>query len=144
VVELGTGPEEFEAMIPEQELGLIAGPQGGFHFVVHARVQGLDPGIVNQPVTTPRTFFSVFDEAGNQISWPDTPPYRLAYESRPDGWWQLPSGKVCLILNEVVPDIYGTRVRIRVEVIDRTDRVDTDERWVLVYDACKRNPDLCF
>ena len=50
--ELGTGAEGFQPLVDEQELGLWKGPQGGYHFIVHARMQEMAPGQPDVPTST--------------------------------------------------------------------------------------------
>src|SRR5688572_10884869 len=142
VVELGTGSVGFEPMIAEGDLGLVAGPQGGYHFIVHARMKNLAPGDPARPgrPENPSTVFAAFvpDGAGGEIQLDMmNPPYRLGYEDLDgDGWLELPSGRI-LQMNLLPPDVdafYGSRVRITVTVTDATGRVDTDERYVIARD----------
>src|SRR5687768_3319811 len=63
-VELGTGTTEFEPLADESELGLVAGPQGGHHFIVHVRMSGMVPGDPTMPglIGNPSTRFTVTGE----------------------------------------------------------------------------------
>lgn len=143
VVELGTGTIAFEPLADEGELGLVAGPQGGFHFIVHARMQMMAPGNPEEPVSTPSTRFSAYLEDGTQIDLRN-PAYRIAYEDEEgDGWFELPSGRILQIENQYEPGLYGQRVRVRVTVIDNQARYADDERWVTVFDYCERFPEEC-
>lgn len=142
VVELGTGALAFETLADEQQLGIIAGPQGGYHFIVHARIQLMSPGDPAEPVTTPATLYKVFREDGTQID-KQNPAYHIAYEDTGDGWFTLPGGRIAQIENEEVPAIYGQRVRIRVEVRDESGRTASDEKWVVAFDHCAVYPMDC-
>lgn len=142
VIELGTGALDFEPLAAEGELGLVAGPQGGFHFIVHARMHEMAPGDPDDAPSTPSTRFYAYREDGTQIDLRN-PAYRIAYEDRGDGWFELPGGRILQIENEFEPGIYGQRVRIRVTIIDNQARYADDERWVVVYDYCVRYPDEC-
>ena len=135
-VELGTGTLDFEPITPEQDLELIAGPQGGHHFIVHARATGLVPGDPSQPGQTgnPQTRFSVFDEDGLQVDL-QFPPYVLGYRDDGDGWYVLPSGRILQLVEVEVPRLYGTRVRIGVRVEDVLGATGSDERWVRVIEG---------
>jgi len=135
-VELGTGSIDFEPVTDEQDLELHAGPQGGHHFIVHARAQGLVPGDPSQPGQTgnPSTLFEVFDGDGAKID-ADFPPYRLGYKDDGNGWFELPSGRILQVLEEVVPQLYGSRVRITVQVEDTLGASGRDERWVHVIEG---------
>jgi hypothetical protein len=136
-VELGTGSLDFEPIAAEQDLELHAGPQGGHHFIVHARASGLVPGDPAQPGQqgNPQTFFKVFDEGGEQIDVM-FPPYVLGYADAGGGWYALPSGRILQVLEElVVPELYGARVRITVDVEDAAGATGSDERWVRVIEG---------
>jgi hypothetical protein len=135
-VELGTGSLDFEAIAAEQDLPLHAGPQGGHHFIVHSRASGLVPGDPAQPGQqgNPQTFFKAFNEAGDQIDVM-FPPYVLGYGDVGGGWYALPSGRILQMLEELVPTLYDTRVRITVEVEDAAGATGTDERWVHVIEG---------
>src|SRR5262245_63880148 len=118
-VEVGTGSLDFEPIAAEADLELHAGPQGGHHFIVHARASGLVPGDPTQPGQqgNPSTWFKVFDEGGNQIDVM-FPPYVLGYQDAGAGWYALPSGRILQVVEEMVEGLYGARVRI-VVVVDR-------------------------
>jgi hypothetical protein len=121
------------------ELSVYAGPQGGHHFYVHARIRGMSPGDREQPPeTNPATWFSAYLEDGTLIS--EIPcVYPLAYETDEDGEQALPYAPILQIRSELVPAIYGQRVRIKVEVMDGEGRYVTDEVWVIA--ASSEPPD---
>ncbi len=131
-VELGTGATDFEELAAEGDITLVSGPQGGHHFVVSARMHGLQPGDPSMPGTeqNPSTRFSVWNEAGEQIDV-DPPPYRLGYEAVGDDVYALPGGHIIQVLEENVPAIRNARVKIRVELEDASGARVTDERWVV-------------
>jgi hypothetical protein len=141
-IELGTGAEEgFEPIVDGQELGLVTGPQGGFHFLVHARAKGIAPGDPARPgqPDNPRTVFSAFVDDGTQEIQMDlmNPPYRLGYVT--EGEWQvLPSVRI-LQLDLAPADVeafYGTEVKITLRIEDSEGRVGTDERTVIARPYC--------
>lgn len=136
--ELGTGTTEFEPLADESELVLVAGPQGGFHFVVHARMRGLDPGDPARPglVENPRTEFAVTDEVDQRLDV-EMAPYRLGYLAIGDDY-VLPSGRIVRIRNEAVPSLYGRRARIEVQVTDASGESASDGRWIVVVEAPPR------
>ena len=130
-VELGTGVTEFEELAADGEIVLVAGPQGGHHFIVSARMRGLQPGDPTMPGTmfNPSTRFSVWNEAGDQLDV-NPPPYRLGYEEAGGGVFVLPGGHIIQVREEEVAALYGERVKIRVELEDASGTSVTDERWV--------------
>jgi hypothetical protein len=131
-VELGTGAVDFEELPDEGDIVLVSGPQGGHHFVVSARMHGLQPGDPSMPGTqqNPATRFSVWNEEGVQIDV-QPPPYRLGYEEVSDGVYALPGGHIIQVEEEFVPALVGARVQIRVELEDATGARVTDDRWVV-------------
>lgn len=131
-VELGTGTSAFEEVAPDSELVLVAGPQGGHHFILSAKMHGLQPGDPANPGTVynPSTRFSVWSEGGEQLDV-DPPPYRLGYEEVADGVYALPGGHIIQVREEEVDALYGGRVKLRVEIEDAAGAKVTDERWVV-------------
>ena len=43
-IELGTGEAEFQDLVDGDDLIVIRGPQGGYHFLGSVRIAGIDPG----------------------------------------------------------------------------------------------------
>lgn len=142
VAELGTGTTSYVPIVDEQELGLVRGPQGGFHFIVHGRMTGIAPGDPTRPgiPENPTTRFAAYREDGRQIDV-QAPPWRGGYEAGTDGWYELPSGRILQIENPEVPTLYGTRVRITINVRDAEGHVGADERWVVARDWDELLPD---
>ena len=133
-VELGTGTVTFTALEDGSPLAIVAGPQGGFHFVVHARARGIVPGEPRNPglPSNPRTTFAAF--LGDEQVDLELPPYRLGYEVN-DGSFTLPSGRILQLEQEVIPGIYDQDVRITVTVTDEEGDTASDERTVRAYEA---------
>lgn len=130
-VELGTGTTEFESLEPGQEVEIIAGEQGGHHFIVHARIRGMLPGDPEMPgsVDNPRTVFRAETEEGERVD-AEFPPYRLGYRDAEEETFTLPSGRLLILdpEDESLPDrLYGSRVRLGVRVEDAAGHVATDE-----------------
>lgn len=130
VVEVGTGALEFEPVAPDSDWTLVAGPQGGHHFIVNARARGLVPGDPTMPGAegNPVTTFSVFDADMNQVDLMP-PPYQLGYEATPDGWFSLTSGHIAQVIESEAARLVDTRVLIRVELRDSAGHSASDERW---------------
>ena len=131
-VELGTGAIEFEELTPEGDITLVSGPQGGHHFIVTARMHGMQPGDPTMPgtVQNPSTRFSVWTEAGEQIDV-DPPPYRLGYQAVGDDVYALPGGHIIQVREDAVPGLDSARVKICVELEDQSGARVTDERWLI-------------
>jgi hypothetical protein len=134
VAEIGTGMLEFEPVAAEEELGLVAGPQGGYHFIVHARIREMEPG---DPMRAgipenPFTRFTCFSEDGRRIDVGVPPGLRIGYRTGDGGWYELPSGRILQIYNEEVPGVVGQRVKISVDVSDAAGHRAIDERWIVV------------
>lgn len=131
-VMLGTGTTEFRTLSTDQELILEAGPQGGHHFIVHARIFDLLPGDPAMPgqIGNPSTSFTVSDPGGNRLDV-NQAPYRLGYEPIENGVFELPSGRILQVQEDLVESLYGQRVLIEVSVTDASGVEVTDERWVI-------------
>ena len=137
-IELGTGGLRFEPITPDQDLLLVSGTQGGYHFVVNARIRGFLNGNPSVPdeLGNPQTRFTMFDENGRQIDIMPR-PYRLGYREGEDGWFELPSGRILqvdqqLVIDEgLVPALYDQRVRLLVEIRDAQGTEASAEVWVV-------------
>jgi len=137
-LEIGTGAAQFEALVEGQELAIIAGPQGGYHFIINARMQGFLPGFPLQPglLGNPQTRFSIFLENGEQVDI-QANPYRLGYQKSLDSWYELPAGRFLrlsdnLIASEnLLPNIYGQRVRLEVRLRDAKGQETKASQWVV-------------
>lgn len=140
-VDIGTGTVEFEPLAEGDELSVVAGPQGGFHFHVHARMSGLAPGDPSMPglLENPATTFAAFRESGEQIDF-GFPPYRLGYVGVGDGQFELPSGRILQIIEDRVPAIYGERIRLTVTVSDDRGRSGAAEATVVAVESTDTGP----
>jgi hypothetical protein len=129
--ELGSGVVDWEPLAEDQELELIAGPQGGHHFIVHARIRGILPGDPDRPGLddNPLTQFEVYDEQMVRIDRM-FPPYELGYRADGGDWFALPSGRILQVEEDRVAALYGNRALLRLRVEDKVGNVGTDERWV--------------
>ena len=129
--EIGTGTLVFDPLEDGQPLDLIAGIQGGFHFVLHARMAGLEPGDAQQSShpDNPVTRFRVLDQAGARVDIEEV--RTVGYEDVGDGWHALASGRIVRIANDRVPALYGTEVRIQLRIDDVHGRVAQDEVRVI-------------
>lgn len=133
LAEVGTGTVAFESVAEEQPLILWAGPQGGHHFIVHARMKGLDPGdpkMIGIP-ENPRTTFAAYTAEGEQVDL-RLPAYAMGYEDElGDGWRYLISGRLLMVEEPLVPLLFGQRMLIRVTIVDVDGRTATDSVWVV-------------
>jgi hypothetical protein len=131
-IELGTGTVDFETLIPEQDLELIAGPQGGHHFILHARARGIIPGDSSRPglPENPATVFEVWQDE-RQVD-PMFPPYRLGYIQVDDGWLAMPSGRIITVIEGDAAGLIDARVRLRVTVTDAVGHTASDETYIHV------------
>src|SRR5690606_15592460 len=108
-VEIGTGMISFLPLEDGQPLDLVAGPQGGYHFHVHARMRGMAPGDPrdqNAP-GNPTTWFRALDDTGARVDIPEV--RQLGYappDSNDGGWFTLPSGRILLIQNSAAVTLY--------------------------------------
>jgi len=133
---LGTGTTSFTSLVAEQELDLLAGTQGGHHFIAHARMRGIDPGDPSMPglLTNPATQFFVFTESGDRID-ARFPPYRIGYRNADDGSLELPSGRILALDEAQVSGVLNQRVKIRVEISQDDGPMASDEVFVVVHEV---------
>jgi len=131
IAEVGTGTTSFDALATNQELVLIAGPQGGHHFILHARIAEMAPGDPERPgdPANPSTVFAVvFD--GERVDLP-RPALDFGYEDTADGFSTLVSGRIVQVLESQVEAMYGQPVTVAVTVTDADGRRSTDERVII-------------
>jgi hypothetical protein len=128
MAEIGTGMFGFERLVEGQPLDLNAGPQGGFHFVVHARMRGLTPGDPRQPGLpgNPNTFFRALDENGERVDVPELRQLGYTPDPQVQGWYALPSGRILLIDNLRARSLYGRPVTIELQIEDSAGRMAGD------------------
>ena len=124
---LGTGFEQYESMITDQELRIIAGPQGGFHVWIHGRGTGFFPG-GETVAEKPRLMLHAYHN-GEKIDVYAC-PIRLSWVEQ-DGAYQLPQGQPLILRNDVVPSLDGERIRVVGELLDRDGKYATDEREIV-------------
>ncbi|HKE19699.1 MAG TPA: hypothetical protein VKB80_32705 [Kofleriaceae bacterium] len=131
-IELGTGFMKFEPLVDEQELQVQSGAQGLHHFVVNARMWGLDPGdIGNEGVDQPQTRFSAFFEDGSVVDDLDC-SYPLFYVKEDGGdAYDLYAGRLLVLGEGLLDAIGGKRIRIVAEVVDVEQGYARDERWIV-------------
>ncbi len=129
-IELGTGTIEFEPLPNGTQLTAIAGIQGGFHFNVHARARGIVPGDPSMPNLrdNPITRFAAFLD-GERVDL-ELAVYKLGYQPTTDAF-ELPSGRLLVLDNDRVEELYGQEVVIEVRVEDVDGDAASAERTVI-------------
>jgi hypothetical protein len=125
-VEIGTGTTAFEPLSAGQELLIEAGPQGGHHFILHARMRGMTPGDPRLPGQSgnPRTLFTIQHD-GQPVHLAQS-PYRIGYEATPDGFYTLPSGRIIQFDESRVAALDGERLLATVAISDADGACGTD------------------
>jgi hypothetical protein len=132
LVELGTGTTDFEPLAAGQDLPIEAGPQGGHHFIVHARIHDLIPGDPGVPgaLGNPRTTFEAFRvDDGRQVDM-EISQYQLGYEDVGGGMYALASGRLLFLSEPEIDELYDQDVRVVVYVRDVTGTASRDERVI--------------
>jgi hypothetical protein len=130
---VGTGYQAFEPL--GDELGILAGPQGGFHLNLNARIRGLEFGNTEDLLdpSNPSTSFAVYladtDERIDMASC----ALRLGYRREDEEFGALQHG-VSVILDvanqmEVEP-LFDRMARLEVEIVDADGRHTRAERTV--------------
>lgn len=116
-LEIGTGVGAFEPVTPGQLLPVDEGFQGNHHVVVNVKITGLEPGSPDDPLARrPRTRIVVLDSSGAEIDAIPC-PYSLAYTDKGSGL-ELPTGRLVVLQDEVIPAIDREPLTITVDVID--------------------------
>lgn len=134
--EIGTGMVDFEPIADGERFPLIAGPQGGHHFVLHSRMSGLAPGDVSNPgdPDNPSTFFMVINENGDRVEFLSE-PYTFGYEEAEDGWLKIRSARIVVVVQSMIDTLIDRPVRLRLEIQDVDGRVAMDEVLVDVFEV---------
>jgi hypothetical protein len=129
-VMLGTGEDAFVPM--PNEVRVVMGPQGGFHFTVHARIMGLSPGDPDRvDATTPRTrFVGTIEDDGTVVN-ASLCPIRVTYRSIGADTFELAHSSALVMPNEIAPTTFNRRIRIAVEVLDANGLLARQEQVVL-------------
>ncbi|GAB4561812.1 MAG: hypothetical protein Tsb0020_09630 [Haliangiales bacterium] len=134
-VELGTGESGFESLADADEIGITAGLQGGYHFVGHARAEGIMPGAqALPPEQNPVTHFRLFRADGVEITGSEC-SYPRAYVDSDAGGYELPYGQLLIVSRSEGMALIGEQVRITVEVLDGEGNYASDERQLTVVSA---------
>ena len=136
LIEIGTGREAFKPLVPEQGLQLMHGIQGGFHFEIRTRIQGLDGG---EPGNTaqdenPTTLLTAYNEAGERLDGA-TCGFFVAYEPAEgaEEYDDLPTVRLLIFGLDTRP-VDGQRVRVVAEILDRCGGYASGEVWVVTDD----------
>jgi hypothetical protein len=129
-VELGTGVTEFEPLLDGQALDLYAGPQGGFHFFLHARLRGLFPGELDNRATLPYTHFTAEFGDGTRIGVLECAS-RLPYPVESQGYHALDAGRFLPVHDDFVDRLAAEPVLVSVAVLDCDGLYAEDHRWVI-------------
>ena len=132
IAELGAGATDFLSLADGEELVIDSGLQGGYHFVVHARARGIDPGNATLPgmPENPRTLFAAYREDGTQLSF-DMPPHRLGYQATADDWLALGAGRILQLDITDPAEIDGESIVLVLDIEDRVGRLAQDERTII-------------
>lgn len=135
IAEIGTGSTAFMSLTEDQDLELISGPQGGYHFIVNASMLGLNPGDPSMPglLANPETQFGIFREDGERLD-ANFPPYRLGYRERIDGseLLQLPSGRILALEDSIDPNtVYDQRIRLTLEIREDGGGSASDDVFII-------------
>ena len=133
-IELGSGELEWLPLSDGDDLEVIYGPQGGYHFLGSVRIHGFDPGdhrdvaADNNPTTR---FEAEVDGKDLVIIEPFTQGYEPAPTSAEPYTHQI-IGRFVIIGIDNDDDINGKDVRFFVEVEDHLGSTWTDERTLVV------------
>jgi hypothetical protein len=132
MVEIGTGETEFVPLEDGDEVDIIFGPQGGYHFNTSIRVQGIHPGDPDHlddpdnPLTVLRAFLD-----GEQIDL-DASTYKQGIDPVPGepGVYQMIGRRLILDIQSD-DELDGRECLIDVTITDRDGVEVHDERTII-------------
>lgn len=137
-VELGTGYSAY-AVMPD-ELPMVYGVQGGYHFEVRARINGLDPGDpleITKPANPRSLFRAWFHENNDALDGVPINtalcPNRLGYVPASDGVGHTSPNYLELRFDLEYQDaqIFNKKFRVQIEIIDSAGHYAKDEKIVI-------------
>lgn len=134
MAELGTGIIEFEPITDGQDLEIVQGPQGGYHFIVAVRASGViagNPDDLGDP-DNPRVWFRAYrvsDDARIDINNADF-TQGLEYVPGSNGVFEMISRLVILDIADD-SELDGVSVRLTVDITDIDGRTASDERTIV-------------
>jgi len=129
---LGTGYDDFEAL--GDEIHIIAGPQGGFHVNLNARIRGLDFGNTDDLLDphNPSTFFATYLADSSQRVDSAQCPVRLGYRADGAGDFGVLQRGVNVVFDpsywDGIESFFGRSARLEVEIVDDHGRHARDAR----------------
>jgi hypothetical protein len=130
-VELGTGEVEFVPLADGDELDIIHGPQGGYHFTVSLRVQGIDAGdplVVADPDNPITTFHAFRDGVSVDL---DASTYQQGIDPAAEpGVYEMLGRRLILDITDDA-ELDGAICLIDVTVTDKDGVEVHDEREIL-------------
>lgn len=130
-VEIGTGELEFEPIEDGQELELILGPQGGYHFLASMQVTGVEPGTrtdLNDP-RNPTTEFRAW--VGDTRVDLRASSYTQGLDLQPDGEGYEMIGRLLILDITSNSELAGMATRVEVLVTDADGIMLQDDRTVV-------------
>jgi hypothetical protein len=130
MVEIGTGPGDFQPIEADQELELHLGTQGLAHFFVNARVVDMEPGAEDDDANLPYILFSATLEDGTKVGVGECAS-RLPFTEPLDGGHTLGGTRLLVIDGLYIEPIQGQPILLTVEVLDRDGRYASDQRRVV-------------
>ena len=137
---LGYGLDPFEPVTAGQTMPVWLGVAGGVHLHLNARMQGLFPGDIDDPEgPAPHTLFSILDQTGEAISAQPCMT-SLPYVEVEDGLYELPSGRIVLIKQELIGELAGMPATVRLEAQDPAGRYAVIEHEVVLGEPMFRLP----
>ena len=107
---VGTGDIAFRELAENENVEIIAGPQGGHHIWISTRISGLDPRSVQFE-------FGVTDEESEQLLSVDSLQLISPMSTTSEGRWYDRSGLLA-VLEQPAEDVHGRTVILWVNASD--------------------------
>lgn len=125
-VELGTGDSEFEAIADGDDIFIVQGPQGGYHFFGSVRARNLEPGDVGDLSSpdNPTVEFQAFQ--GQERIDIGASSYTQGLSPSPEGDEMIGRTVILDIADDA--ELEGAMVSLQVEIRDVNGRSASDAR----------------
>lgn len=125
---LGTGEASFEPLTNGDEIQIIQGPQGGFHFLGSVLVRGIEPGDPDDlsAPDNPTTEFRVWS-GGARVDLMAS-RYTQGLDPGPDADTSQMIGRLVILNIAADDELDGAEVTLDVTVSDTVGNTASDER----------------
>ena len=127
---LGSGVDAFDPLADGDDLGIVQGPQGGFHVYGSVRAVGLDPGDPENlyAESNPTTTFTAYN--GDVRVDLGASTYQQGLDPGPEPYYQM-IGRLVILDIASPAELDGVTLRIEVVITDVDGVSAGDQRMVV-------------